>query len=102
MVVVKHVFGNTTPQFSNGTVSTEKDAFVFQGSPESFDIDIVQSSSFSIHTDAYSSAFKGAGECITGELTSLVSVEYLWTSMCQSFFKRFYTKTWIHRIRYTP
>lgn len=53
------------------------DAFVFQGSPQALDEDVVHPAAASVHTDTHLGVLQYLGETGAGKLTALVGVENL-------------------------
>ena len=64
-------------KFSSGFVCLQVDSLVFQGTPESFDKDIVLEAPLAVHADPDVPGLEDGGESFAGKLASLVGVEYL-------------------------
>jgi len=76
---------------------------MFDTAPETFNENIVECASPSIHTDGDFFLFQNADEGITGELRALIAVENLRFSMnTQGFFQAIHTKRRIHGITNPP
>jgi len=59
------------------------DVFVFDGSPQPLDENIVQRAAAAIHADQDILGFQSTGESVAGELSSLIAVEDFGMAMPQ-------------------
>src|SRR5208337_2497414 len=79
------------------------DSFVFQGTPESFDENVVLEAPLAVHADPDVPGLEDRGELLTGKLATLVGVEYLRGSVFeQSFFQCLDTESGIQGVGEPP
>lgn len=64
-------------------VILEIDVFVFDGSPQPLDENIVEGASPAIHADQDILGFESSGKCVAGELRTLIGVENVGRTMPQ-------------------
>ena len=76
-VVKAEVPGERTPRLGDCVVGPQVYFFIFDGSPESLHEHIVAPCAPAVHADGDGVAGQQAGECGTGELATLISVEDL-------------------------
>jgi len=90
---------------SNKTIRhiLEVDAFVLKAAPQPLDEDVIQIAAPAIHGYFDARIPQNTGECLTGELTALICVEYLWrTITLYGLLQSLNAKARIHAVRQTP
>ena len=89
------VFG----KFNSSFLCFQVDSLVLQGSPESFDENVVLEAPLAVHADPDVPGLEDRGELLAGKLAALVGVEYLRGSVFeQSFFQRLDTESGIQGV----
>ena len=82
-----------------GFEGVQIDAFIFQGSPQPFNHDVVPTAPLAVHGDANVRLFKDVGELIAGELAALVGVENLgFAKAGQGLFERIHAEIGVHGV----
>jgi len=90
-------------KLSSGFVCLQVDSLVFQGTPESFDKDVVLESPLAVHADPYVPGLEDGGESFAGKLASLVGVEDLRRAVFeQCLFQRFDTESGVQSVGQPP
>ena len=85
--------------FHNGFVGTQVDFFVLDAAPQALDKHIVQSPAFAVHAALYIIVLKYANKDHSGELSTLIGIEYLrGTITINRFFRGIHTKIAVHRV----
>lgn len=74
-VVVANVAVQSSSGFSEIAVGIEVDLLIFETAPESFDEDVVNPPTLTIHADLDTVALEHAGERLGSELGPLVGIE---------------------------
>ena len=93
------VFGKLGSRF----VSLQVDSFVFQGTPESFDEDVVLEPPLAVHADLDVPGLEDGGKCLTGKLAPLIGVEDLRSAVFEkSFFERLDAESGVQRVGQPP
>jgi len=101
IVKVKIIFDAVEQGISVGIFSNVE-VFVFDASPQSFDPDIVDASSSSIHTDSYLFAVQLLCKGMAGVLTALVAVEDFGLTVEKGILEGLDTKVTFQRIGQPP
>ena len=87
-VVEVEVFVQTLDRLRHAFVIVQVNFFIFDAAPQSFNEDVVQGSTTSIHTDGDLALFENAGECVTRKLHTLIRIENLRRGLCQRLLQR--------------
>ncbi len=86
-VVEPEVIAETDPRLSSIPVSLKIHFFVPYRPPQPLDEQVVIVASFPIHADSGTMLFQESGKGLTGELSTLVGVEYIGSALLESFFQ---------------
>src|ERR1035437_503523 len=90
-------------KLGTGFIGLQVDSLVFQGTPESFDKDVVLEPSFAVHADPDFPGLEDGGKCFAGKLASLVGVENLRGSVFEKcLFQGFDTESGVQRVGQPP
>ncbi len=81
MAIVLEVRLQSFMTIGSRRVFLEVDVLIFHGSPQTFDHDVVNRSSFAVHADGDRFLFQSLGEDLAGELRPLIRVEDLRSAM---------------------
>ena len=77
-IVVIDIPGNPIEKFRHCTKIVVKDVVIFDSPPKSFNEYIIQSTTFTVHTDTNIFIQQYASKLSTCELAALICVEYFW------------------------
>ena len=80
VIKVKEVL-QTAFQFRDGFIAPQVNVFVFNGTPQAFNEDIIQSTSSSVHTDQYLPLQQLRCKFPAGKLAALIRVEDAWLTL---------------------
>ncbi len=89
MIVEVDVVAEASIEVRHGLMKVEIDMFVFDGAPETFVEDVVESPATAVHADANARCFQAAGKVQRGDLRTLVTVEDCRLILAQGILQRF-------------
>lgn len=103
IIVPIHKTFQTRLQFQRRFEASQMSAFVLRRPPESFDIHVVEPTSFAVHAVLRPPSRKTVQKLVAGELHALIAVEKLrFAEVFERLFKAIDTKIRLHRVRQPP
>lgn len=102
-VVPVEPVGQILEKFGPGFIGSKVDPFVLQGTSEPLNEDVILEAIFAVHADPHLPLLQHSGERLAGELTDLVAIEYLGSTVSvQRFLESIHTKSTVKCVGQAP